>query len=71
MADLATLEQQLETLKAQARNPVDSLSYEGRSVRYRGVGDIQKAISTLEKEIARVRGGNTTRRIRVITSKGY
>ncbi|OSM04154.1 phage head-tail joining protein [Magnetofaba australis] len=71
MADLTELEQRLEALKAQAHSPVARVSYEGRTVEYRGHAEIQSAIADLERQINTAQGNKPVRQIRVHTSKGY
>lgn len=47
MANLNELNQRLETLKTQAHSPVARVSYDGRSVEYRGHAEIAAAIADL------------------------
>jgi len=46
------------------------LSYDGRTVEYRGAAEISHAITELEREIAVIEGKSPVRQIRVFTSKG-
>lgn len=71
MADLTELNQRLEALKAQAQSPVARVSYDGRTVEYRGHGEIAAAIADLERLISQTQGTKPIRQIRVHTSKGY
>ncbi len=46
------------------------VEFEGRSVTYRGVAEMQAALTTLNKEIEQAGGGATSPRQVVITPKG-
>ncbi|MEG3637657.1 phage head-tail joining protein [Magnetococcus sp. PR-3] len=71
MADLTTLQTRLEALRAQVHSPIARVSYDGRTVEYRGQSEIQTAIADLERQIAQVSGTKPVRQIRVHTTKGY
>ncbi|MEG3639290.1 phage head-tail joining protein [Magnetococcus sp. PR-3] len=71
MADLTTLQTRLETVRAQAHSPIARVSYDGRTVEYRGQDEIQTAIADLERQIAQASGTKPVRQIRVHTTKGY
>jgi hypothetical protein len=70
MATVAELEARLEALKAQRDSAVARVSYDGRSVEYRGTAEIARAIADLERELAALQGNTPVRQIRVYTSKG-
>jgi hypothetical protein len=70
MATVAELEARLETLKAQRDSAVARISYDGRSVEYRGTAEIARAIADLERELQALQGSTPVRQIRVYTSKG-
>jgi hypothetical protein len=70
MATVAELEARLEVLKAQRDSAVARVSYDGRSVEYRGTAEIARAIADLERELAALQGKSPLRQIRVYTSKG-
>jgi hypothetical protein len=70
MATIPELEARLETLKAQRDNPVARVSYDGRSVEYRGTAEIARAIAELERELQALQGSTPVRQIRIYTSKG-
>jgi hypothetical protein len=70
MATVAELEAHLEALKAQRDSAVARVSYDGRSVEYRGTAEINAAISELERELAALQGKAPVRQIRIYTSKG-
>ena len=71
MATVAELEARLEALKAQRDSAVARVSYDGRSVEYRGTGEIARAIADLERELQAAQGTALVRQIRIHTAKGY
>jgi hypothetical protein len=71
MATVPELEARLEALKAQRDSAVARVSYDGRSVEYRGTAEINAAIADLERELQALEGKTQVRQIRVYTSKGY
>ena len=70
MATVAELEARLEALKAQRDSAVARVSYDGRSVEYRGTAEISSAIAELERELQALQETAPVRQIRVYTSKG-
>ena len=70
MATVAELEARLDALKAQRDSAVARVSYDGRSVEYRGTAEISSAIAELERELSALQGKPPVRQIRVYTSKG-
>jgi hypothetical protein len=70
MATVVELEARLEALKAQRDSAVARVSYDGRTVEYRGTAEINSAIADLEREIQVLQGKAPVRQIRVYTSKG-
>jgi hypothetical protein len=70
MATVAELEARLEALKAQRDSTVARVSYDGRSVEYRGTAEIARAIAEIERELQAQQGNAPVRQIRVYTSKG-
>jgi hypothetical protein len=70
MATIIELEARLEALKAQRDSAVARVSYDGRSVEYRGMAEIARAIAELEKELQALQGKAPVSQIRVYTSKG-
>jgi hypothetical protein len=71
VATVAELEARLEALKAQRDSAVARVSYDGRSVEYRGTAEIARAIAELERELQALQGTAPLRQIRIYTSKGY
>ncbi len=51
MATLTELQARLEALKAQRDSAVARVSYDGRTVEYRGTAEINSAIADLEREL--------------------
>ena len=70
MATVAELEARLEALKAQRDSAVARVSYDGRSVEYRGTAEISSAIAELERKLQTLQGKAPVRQIRIYTSKG-
>jgi hypothetical protein len=70
MTTVAELETRLETLKVQRDSAVARVSYDGRSVEYRGTAEIARAIAELERELQALQGKAPLRQIRIYTSKG-
>lgn len=58
---MATLQDELAALKAIKRSGVLRTSYEGKTVEYRSMADLDQAIADLEAEIAGTAGGARTR----------
>jgi Phage major capsid protein E len=56
MAAVAELEARLEALRAQRDSAVARVSYDGRSVEYRGTAEIARAIAELERELQALEG---------------
>jgi len=70
MADLATLQRRQESLRAQRASGVARVSYDGKTIDYRSVGEIDRALEALEREIAGAAGRRMVRQVRVMSSKG-
>jgi hypothetical protein len=70
MATVADLQARLEALKAQRDSAVARVSYDGRTVEYRGTAEINSAIAELERELQALQGMAPVRQIRIYTSKG-
>ena len=70
MTTVAELETRLEALKAQRDSAVARVSYDGRTVEYRGTAEIARAIAEVERELQALQGKAPVRQIRVYTSKG-
>lgn len=70
MATIYELQQRLASLQTQRDSGVAKVSYGGRSVEYRTLADIDKAISRLNEEINAANGVTKKRTIKTYTSKG-
>ncbi|CUH70182.1 hypothetical protein TL5118_04157 [Thalassovita autumnalis] len=70
MANLATLKLRCDALTSQRASGVARVSYDGKTVDYRSVAEIDRAIEALDREIALAEGRRMVRRVHVMTSKG-
>lgn len=59
-----------DALSAQRSSGVARVSYDGKTVDYRSVAEIDRALETLDREIAAAEGRRMVRHIRVTTTKG-
>ena len=71
MATIEEITVQLDALRAQRASGVARVSYDGKTVEYRGDNEIVAAIRALESERKQLSGERHVRQIRVTTSKGY
>ena len=70
MPTIAELKSRREALAASRSSGVARVSYDGRSVDYRSLAEIDRAIEVLDREIATAEGRKIIRQVRVITTKG-
>ncbi|KND16199.1 hypothetical protein ADZ37_24325 [Pannonibacter phragmitetus] len=70
MATAAELRARREALLAQRSSGVARVSYDGKTVEYRSLAEIDRAIEALEREIAAAEGRRIVRQVRVTTGKG-
>jgi hypothetical protein len=70
MASPADLKARRETLAAQRSSGIARVSYDGKTVDYRSVAEIDRAIEALDREIAAAEGRRIVRQVRVTTTKG-
>ena len=70
MATIFDLRTRREALSAQRSSGVARVSYDGKSVDYRSVPEIDRAIEALDREIAATEGRRIVRQVRITTSKG-
>lgn len=70
MATLAELQTRREALAASHSSGVARVSYDGKTVEYRSLAEIDRAIDVLNREIADLEGRRAIRQVRVSTSKG-
>jgi len=70
MATLAELQTRREALAASRASGVAQVSYDGKTVEYRSLAEIDRAIDVLDREIATLEGRRVIRQVRVATTKG-
>jgi len=70
MTTLAELKTRCETLSASRASGVARVSYDGKTVEYRSLAEIDRAIDVLDREIAALEGRRVIRQVRVTTNKG-
>ena len=70
MPKTAELKTRREALAAQRSSGMARVSYDGKSVDYRSLAEIDRAIEVLDREIAAAEGRKIIRQVRVITTKG-
>jgi hypothetical protein len=70
MPTITDLRTRREALSAQRSSGVARVSYDGKSVDYRSVAEIDRAIEALDREIAAAEGRRIVRHVRITTSKG-
>ena len=69
MSTIAELRARREALAAQRSSGVARVSSDGKTVDYRSVAEIDRAIEALDREIAASEGRRIVRQVRVTTSK--
>lgn len=70
MATITELRFRRDALAAQRSSGVARVSYDGKSVDYRSLAEIDRAIDVLDREIATAEGRQIIRQVRVIATKG-
>ena len=70
MADLTTLKLRREALTSQRASGVARVSYDGKTVDYRSVAEIDRTIEALDRDIAAAEGRRIVRHVRITTTKG-
>ena len=70
MATLTELKNRREALSASRASGVARVSYDGKTVEYRSLAEIDRAIDVLDREIAALEGRSMIRQVRVTTTKG-
>jgi hypothetical protein len=70
MPTITDLRARREALAAQRASGVARVSYDGKTVDYRSVAEIDRAIESLDREIALAEGRRIVRHVRVSTAKG-
>ena len=70
MASIAELKSRREALSASRASGLARVSYDGRTVDYRSMAEIDRAIEALDREIAAAEGRRVVRQVRVTATKG-
>ena len=70
MATITELRTRRDALSAQRSSGVARVSYDGKTVDYRSIAEIDRAIEVLDREIAAAEGRKIIRQVRVTTTKG-
>jgi len=70
MTAVPELRSRRDALSAQRSSGVARVSYDGKTVEYRSVAEIDRAIEALDREIAVAEGRRIVRQLRVTTTKG-
>jgi hypothetical protein len=70
MTSLTDLRARRETLLAQRASGVAKVSYDGKTIDYRSVADIDRALEGLDREIVAAEGRRMVRHVRVMATKG-
>ena len=70
MPTISELRERRDALAAQRASGVARVSYDGKSVDYRSVAEIDRAIEAVDREIAVAEGRRIVRHVRITTSKG-
>ena len=70
MATITDLRARREALSAQRASGVARVSYDGKTVDYRSVAEIDRAIEALDREMAAAEGRKLIRHVRITTAKG-
>jgi len=70
MTTATNLRARRDALSAQRSSGVARVTYDGKTVEYRSLAEIDRAIEALDREIAAAEGRRIVRQVRVTTSKG-
>ena len=70
MTTITDLLTRRDALAAQRSSGVARVSYDGKSVDYRSVAEIDRAIEALDREIVAAEGRKLIRQVRITTAKG-
>ena len=70
MMTITDLRTRRDALTSQRASGVARVSYDGKTVEYRSVAEIDRAIEGLDREIAAAEGRRMVRHIRVMVTKG-
>ena len=70
MPTIVELKTRREALAVSRSSGVARVSYDGKTVDYRSLAEIDRAIEVLDREIAAAEGRKIIRQVRAITTKG-
>lgn len=70
MPTISDLRARRDALSAQRSSGVARVSYDGKTVDYRSVAEIDRALEALDREIAALEGRRMVRQVRITTTKG-
>ncbi len=70
MATITEFRDRRDALSAQRSSGVARVSYDGKTVDYRSVAEIDRGIEALDREIASAEGRRMVRQVRITTFKG-
>lgn len=70
MPTVDDLKSRREALLASRSSGVARVSYDGKTVEYRSLAEINRAIEQLDREIAAAQGRRIVRHVRVTATKG-
>jgi len=70
VATLTELQTRREALAASRASGVARVSYNGKTVEYRSLAEIDRAIDVLDRDIAAHEGRSMIRQVRITTNKG-
>ena len=70
MTQIAELKSRRDALSASRASGVARVSYDGRTVDYRSMAELDRAIEALDREIAAAEGRPIIRQVRVMATKG-
>lgn len=70
MATITELRARRDALAAQRSSGVARVSYDGKTVDYRSLAEIDRAIEVLDRDIATAEGRKIIRQMRITTTKG-
>lgn len=70
MTSLTDLRARRNALLAQRASGVARVSYDGKTIDYRSVTDIDRALEGLDREIVAAEGRRMVRHVRVMATKG-
>lgn len=69
MASISELKARRAALSAARASGVARIGADGRTVEYRGIAEIDRALEGLDREIAALEGRALVRRVRVVSTK--